>query len=211
MAIIIIATLMILFNVIMWIIFANKFNKIFSTDEIISKTREELNSMLSDINRNADRNITLIEDRIRQLKAITSEADRNLSILRAELDKTEKTQIMKDKMSAVSYSVDESRTTYKIPERNRVLNASTSLDKYIKEKNKGESNKKQIHNDVHNAAEVKEEKEFPKIIASANPIIPKKDFNTQVKELAAQGKTIEEIASELDRSTQEVKFTLEIS
>ena len=52
---------------------------------------------------------------------------------------------------------------------------------------------------------------LPKVTVASEQIVPKKDFNKLVKELAAQGKTVEEIASELDRSTQEVKFTLEIS
>ena len=94
MAVIVCAVILTLFNIIMWIVFAAKFNKKFSTDDIIIKTRQQLNSMLSDINRNADRNINLINDRIKELKAVTAEAERRLSVLKVELEKTQKTQLL---------------------------------------------------------------------------------------------------------------------
>src|SRR5574344_1219368 len=87
MAAIIICTFICILNVIMWIIFANKFKKLFSTDDIIQNTRNELNKMLADVNRNADRNITLIDEKIKELKSVTAEADRHLKIAKLELEK----------------------------------------------------------------------------------------------------------------------------
>ena len=48
-----------------------------------------------------------------------------------------------------------------------------------------------------------------KVYLSENPVVPQKDFNTLVKEKYDQGKSVEDIAAELGRSTQEVKFALE--
>ncbi|MBP5753696.1 MAG: hypothetical protein J6W60_12710, partial [Treponema sp.] len=52
------------FNVVMWLVQIVRFKSIFSTDKIMQETRDQLNSMLMDINRNAERNIDLIDDRI---------------------------------------------------------------------------------------------------------------------------------------------------
>src|SRR5574344_3171092 len=107
MAAIIICTFICILNVIMWIIFANKFKKLFSTDDIIAKTREELNHMIIDVNRNADRNITLIEEKIKELKSVTAEAERRLALERSEEEKRmkvnalslEATQVTEEKKS----------------------------------------------------------------------------------------------------------------
>ena len=55
-----------------------KFNKLFSTDDIIENTRTELNRMILDVNRNAERNITLIEAKINDLKALIAKADESI-------------------------------------------------------------------------------------------------------------------------------------
>ena len=102
MTVAIIAFLLTAFNIVMWLIFALRFKKIFSTDDIINRTRNELNEMLSDINRSADRNIVLIDERIKQLKAVSAEADRHLEILRREITKIESTQAFEAKLAAVS-------------------------------------------------------------------------------------------------------------
>lgn len=50
----------------------------------------------------------------------------------------------------------------------------------------------------------------PKITYAEEPIVPKKDFSTQVRELYDRGNSVEEIATELGRSTTEVQFALDM-
>lgn len=50
----------------------------------------------------------------------------------------------------------------------------------------------------------------PRIIVSPDPVKPKKDYRQQVRELDAQGMTVEEIAAELGMSTTEIELTLEL-
>lgn len=69
MLVIFIAAFFCVFNVCLWCAFFSKFKKIFSTDDIIASTREQMDYMISDFNRNAGRNIELIEDRIKQLRS----------------------------------------------------------------------------------------------------------------------------------------------
>ena len=85
------------FNVVMWLVQIVRFKNIFSTDKIMQDTRDQLNSMLMDINRNAERNIDLIDDRIRQLKEVTEEADRHIQLLKGEIALVEKTSAFQSK------------------------------------------------------------------------------------------------------------------
>ncbi len=50
----------------------------------------------------------------------------------------------------------------------------------------------------------------PKVTYAENPIVPKKDFGSQVRELYDRGNSVEQIATELGRSTTEVQFALDM-
>lgn len=61
-------------NVIFWIIFLVKFKKLFSTESIIEKTREQLNQLVKEIDKAADRDIYLAEETSKRLKAAVNDA-----------------------------------------------------------------------------------------------------------------------------------------
>ena len=86
MIVIFIAAFFCVLNITLWITFFLKFKRIFSTEDIIASTRDEMDRMIADINHNAGRNIELIEDRIKQLKVIVAEADRHVEVARKELE-----------------------------------------------------------------------------------------------------------------------------
>lgn len=208
---IIITTIICIINIVLWIIFASKFKKLFSTDDIIEKTRNELNHMITDVNKNADRNITLIEDRIRELKSVTAEADRHLAIVKSELEKEDKVQQLENKITSKTHARSQkvaANATYAI----------TPAAKYAREQEQGNlfvMDEKTTAKKTGQTEDVQVIKEIPvitpKVYLSDNPIVPKKDFKTMVKELYDQGKDAEEISEELGRSVQEVKFALEFS
>src|SRR5574344_1138812 len=208
MGVIIVATLLCLLNIILWIVFAAKFKKIFSTDDIIEKTRDELNHMIADVNRNADRNITLIDAKIKELKSVTAEAERRLALERSEQEKHEKAKALA--MEAIPHVVEQSKAAR---QSRKVVPA---VEAYTNEQAQGDlfssSEKKQ-------AAAGGKSGDFiqkipivvPQVYLSDNPVTPKKNFNTIVKEKYDQGESVEDIAAELGRSTQEVQFSLEFS
>lgn len=88
-------------NISLWIVFFSKFRNLFSTDDIIASTREEMERMISDINHNAGRNIEIIEDRIRQLKAVIAEADRHIETARLEIEKQKEAIAYQKKIETV--------------------------------------------------------------------------------------------------------------
>lgn len=202
MATVVTAIILCFINILLWIIFAIRFKKIFTTDEIIEKTREELNQMLADVNRNAERNITLIEDKIRELKSVAAEADRRLSVYKTELEKEDRSKALETKIESNVHA----KTTK--------ASVSTAAEKYLREQVQGdlfvsEPPKKRETATVQGVHPIPIIS--PQVYLSDNPIEPKKDFNTQVKEKYEKGESVEDIAAELGRSTQEVKFALEFS
>lgn len=100
MIVVFIAAFFCVLNISLWITFFIKFRKLFSTEDIIASTREEMNNMISDINHNAGRNIELIEDRIRQLKMIAADADRRIETARRELENQKANLSYQQKMNS---------------------------------------------------------------------------------------------------------------
>ena len=208
----------------MWLIFALRFKKIFSTDDIINRTRSELNEMLSDINRSADRNIVLIDERIKQLKAVSAEADRHLEILRREITKIESTQAFEAKLAAVSaaHNSEQKNKVTAIPSSSKTASITgryTQGDLFITDKAREELAEQKIKpSEEINSSSSSDRIHLipiiePEIFASEkmNEVPVRKDFKTQVMELHNLGETTEEIAAKLGRSIQEVKFLLEFS
>lgn len=88
MATIFITVLICAFNVFMWIVFLKKFKKLFSTEDIIARMREELNRMIEDVNRNTARDLTLADAKIKDLKSILADAEKRIGILNSDLSRS---------------------------------------------------------------------------------------------------------------------------
>lgn len=86
MIVVFIAAFFCVLNICLWCTFFLKFRKLFSTDDIVASTREQIERMISDINHESARNISLIEDRIKQLKAAVAEADRHVAVAKREIE-----------------------------------------------------------------------------------------------------------------------------
>ncbi len=91
----IVAFLLCILNVVLWIILFIKFKDIFSTKKTLEETHEALNSMLISINRNADRNITLLEEKIKEIKSVTEEAEKRISFMKFEISRNQKAKEFK--------------------------------------------------------------------------------------------------------------------
>lgn len=106
-----------IFNIILWIVFLSKFKKFFSTDEIIDSAREELNQMIADVNRNAGRNIDIIEDRIKELKAAVAEADRHIAFAQTELERQKNAALFQQQLDSPQSSQGGGNLRKRVSER----------------------------------------------------------------------------------------------
>ena len=83
--VVITAVLLIVLNLILWIIFLAKFKTYFSTDDIIRKTRNQVDNIIRSVNANADINKQNLDNKIQEIRAVTAEAERKIVLLRNEM------------------------------------------------------------------------------------------------------------------------------
>lgn len=239
------AAFLIVINIVMWIVLLAKFKKFFSTDDIISSVREEMDQMIKDMNRNTKRNITLVEDRVQQLKEVIAKADRHLAVVRSELEKQEGAQAFSQTLSQArpnlaqknhsplqtnarptlqaERAVERYRQTAVLGAENESYAITNEGKKYV-DVQQGDLFEQNQQEDV--ASLLKEPAAFtveqsgasytsvplvaPKVTYVDDPIVPKKDFGTQARELYDRGDSVERIATELGRSITEVQFALDM-
>jgi len=217
------------FNIVMWIIFISKFKKLFSTDEIIESTKEDMNHIVEDINRNTSRDITLIDDKIKELKAIIAEADRHISIARNELDKQTNTDIYKSRINSSRSAVKNQSPVKTAADRYLHSSAGIQPEMEFAVTNEGHNqiSQAQIEIPVQDTIVSPSGTQFtverdgssyaqvpvigPEVKFAENPIVQKADFNSQVIELYQKGFDVSHIARHLNRTTTEVQFVLDMA
>ncbi len=93
------------------------------------------------------------------------------------------------------------------------LNKSyTPVDSYVKEQMRFTAAEDKAGQElVEKRSDMSHVENIPEFVQAENPIEVQKSFKQQVLEMKALGYSIEEIAHETGRSTQEVKITIEIS
>jgi hypothetical protein len=210
-----------IFNIILWIIFIIKFKKLFSTDDIISKTRSEMNNMIIDINRNTERDISLIDDRTQKLKLIIAEADRHIALARAEEEKHASVQELHTAMNRAPSVEKRAADTYKrvsggVKPRQEFAYEVTDTGMHdvsgqntlFNEDTRAQT-KVTAHEDGTSFSEVPVNTQ--KVFFSESPVMPKVDFSRQVTDLAATGLTVEQIAKKLSCSLSEVQMVLDMN
>lgn len=209
-------------NIILWLVFLSKFKHLFSTDEIIANTRDEMNRMIEDVNRNTERDITLINDRIKELKAVIADADRHLAVAKAESEKkqfshqySEKIAEIVSEQPAKETSVQRAAAQYRKAAQtfdpgNESYEITHEIHYEDKQQNLFDEQPTQINVKQDGSSFAKVPVVGPNIKMTDAPIQPKKDFNEQVKELSEQGIGVEEIARRLNRLVTEVQFALDM-
>ena len=71
-----------LVSLILMIVILIRFKKLFSTDAIIDKTKSQMNRVIMDVNNNANRDLELINESSRRLRALLNEADKKMEAFR---------------------------------------------------------------------------------------------------------------------------------
>lgn len=211
-------------NIVLWIIFLVKFKKLFSTDDVISKTRSEMNNMIMDMNRNTERDINLIDDRTQKLKLVIAEADRHIALARAEEENRASAQELRTAVNRTPAVERRAVDTYKraaVGEKPRPEASYEVTDTGIRAAGVQKSLFDETAKAVDTQAKVVVQEDgaayaevpviTPKVFFSETPVTPKKDFTKQVTDLAATGLTVEQIAKELSCSLSEVQMVLDMN
>ncbi len=214
-----------LINLLLWLVFFVKFKKLFSIDNIMQEFRIGLEQLLQDAQRQTVSCVNLIEEKIREMKSITAQAERRLATLRRDAEISR--QALSLQTSIVPESSGEKprakRKASKAAEKykkNAVMESMPSADESYMLTNLFRENASQrsLFEEGGQAVFVNEEGDSygkvpivkPEVVVSDSPIVKKKDFARQVKDLNALGKGIEEIAAETSHSITEVQLVLDM-
>ena len=96
-----------LVSLILMIVILARFKKLFSTDSIIEKTKSQMSRVIMDVNNNANRDIELINESSKRLRALLNEADKKMENFR------EATQILRNLIAEAEKTNGRSRETKK--------------------------------------------------------------------------------------------------
>lgn len=89
-------------NVVLWLFFFIKYKKAFSPENILHSISEEVDKLLIEIDKSADRDLTLIEERTNNLRAMIDEADKRIQLAISEEHKAELSQKGAKKLNAAT-------------------------------------------------------------------------------------------------------------
>lgn len=212
-----------------------KFKKLFSTEAIIEKTKNQMNKIIADINQNANMDIELINNATKRIRDLMKESEQHMSefqeaarILRDLISKV-KTD---DKVDFVNNPIYMDSLGLGVNDSKENINFNSNPDDNIKNKNNNKTNNfaanaykmnqqslfdhtdDEINKDNSNeTVENNKLNLIPKIITN---IIPDSQENVKltlderVRKLHASGMDVDEIARKLKCSTAEVQFIIEM-
>ena len=226
--------------IILMIIILIRFKKLFSTDAIIDKTKAQMNRVIMDVNNNANRDLELLNESSRRLRALLNEADKKMESFReasqllrnllAEAEKksgsgagkivyvesakepVQKTPEVKPKVKTNPY-VDPD-ASYRV----RTMPPPAGTQQSLFDKNETDEEPKTILKDeTLITPEGAAYKEVPLIITKVyddkeTSAEPKNNrtLKENVERLFHQGMQIDDIAAELSCSTSEVQFIIDM-
>ena len=221
-------------SVLIMIIILFKFKKLFSTDSIIEKTRDRMNKLIADINRNANNDIELLNESTRRIRVLLKDADEKMQSFNEATERLREMIAETEKVSKKSKAkkIAERPIYSEIPKKN--VQDKTKLKNHPYEKNFIDPNSSYevknneslgslfdesdliLKDETKVTAEGAAYKEVPLIItkvyddnASVN-VNSGNSLSTKVSRMYANGMTVEEIALELDCSTSEVQFIIDM-
>lgn len=105
------SAVILIINIILWLYFYYKFKKTYSPEKVLKSIRKELDKLFNEIIREAEKDVTIVEGRIKGLKALIAEADDR--ILRAENEMAKRNrekQVLSD-LEAVNRPESKPQTT----------------------------------------------------------------------------------------------------
>ncbi len=111
-AVFIVAGICLLAVYVVYLLLSRKISRILDSEKLLAKVDEEINSLVLELNQTTERNILLVEDRIKKLSELISNSDRSILLLSKELKKKEK--------ETISYSHLEKKRSFPIKECEKV-------------------------------------------------------------------------------------------
>ena len=208
-----------LINICLLFVFLFKFKSLFTTDDIVEKTKQKINQIVGDVNQNAQRDIDLINHRQRQMRTLLKESEEKMqefqqatNLLRDMLAEIDRQGVNKN----IQYT-QKNNANYNNSLNNQNVNVKNNVQNDFFSKS---SDVYTTKNDVYtrplhkpNIKSVENRNEQPDLFSQQIDQKPNKkvsNLNQKVEMLYNQGYTVEQIASELSCSVTEVQLIIDM-
>lgn len=84
---------------VIWFLLKARVRRALELDELLAEARREIRGLSIELNETADRNITLVEDRLGALRELLAEAERRVGVARKELDSRDREREAMERLS----------------------------------------------------------------------------------------------------------------
>ena len=198
-----------LFNIAMWIVLIAKFKKLFSAEDVIKTAKSSLDRIIKDVDNNVYRNVTLINNSISKLQTINTEVEKKIKLLN---DLEQKEQNLKQ----FNVSLAEKGVRKAESKQKNHSDADNMQGDLFESTEPVEIDIRSLENALQNSAIFEEKKytqntySLPKNYFPLNPKNKKIDLKKNIISSYNAGKSIEEIASELNCTSTEVQLALSL-
>ena len=221
MTIIVLVSILITINIVLWIFGFFYFKKRFSSKRVLSEIEKEIYRLITDLNRQAESSVTAIEARRAGLMQLMESAKKYVELATDTLDKKAHSQDIIDALQSPSktkfgtYSHLGSLHSVKMKPIQQDLFDTTSYNEML---NMSDATEVVLSG---NKTKDKEEQEvikslkapsfqMPAISKADKQIKVEKDLRTRVLELHSEGFDLDVIAKKLDMSITEVQLIVEM-
>lgn len=224
LTVVIISSVILLFNIIMWIIVIRLIKKEFSAEGTLEEARNEVNKLIMAIDRTAEDDITLIENNREMLQDLLSQIEKKIKLYNNIIDQKEFEKNVSEKLvSMEEESVREEKKKTSNPMK-RAANSYAARSKKESEaknfslftENAGTSDfQKQtelfettVNNDIYGKDVSQGTLQITK---AKNQITPKKDTKTQIIDMINQGFSSDIISEKLDVPVIQVEMLMAVN
>ncbi|MFC2330019.1 MAG: hypothetical protein ACFNKL_02945 [Treponema sp.] len=207
---------LVVFNILAWVVFLRNFKKLFTTEDVIEKAKSEINRIVIDLNANAERNISIIDDKINRLRALIAEAEKKIKLLDDINTKTAALNDFRVKMekSARKNILPEKNylKTAELPNPENAENLHDGVQSTLFDEVSSLNEQVRIQNNNSAAAYSRETIASPEVsvLGASLKVRSKSDLKDSIISLFDAGFSVEEIAAKLNCSTTEVSFALSL-
>ncbi len=181
-------------NIILWIFFFFYFKKKFSSEQILEDIRQEFEKLLTDIQGQTDRDLTLIEAKMNELKEVVEKADQQIKLAKREQRRQRKEEAEQGK-KPVPVSIPEVIPPVEPVVQNPVYPVENVISRYTEK-----------YDTVNKTAEEQSVLIIPKTSVQKND----KPMRERVLELWKLGMEPEVIAEKLTVSLAEISMIIDM-
>ena len=175
----------IILNIALWVVLFANLNRRFDASRFINETRSDLSKTIQEMNSIVERNISLINDRIVELKKVSAEAEKKVLLLNKEIASYDAVAGLEKRINTAYKDYSNSGSKFKsYSQADKILNSESEPQK------KYDSSLEQLK-------ESKSEKSTMSI-------------EEEVKQLHLAGLSLDEIASRLSKTLTEVRLILDM-